>query len=128
MPNASPAGRLPVMQKQFTILVHTFYHSFHQEDRRNFFTRVLAQGWRPWLCRLQPTSPATAAETVIESYSRELRKLYHPASLEALFPEIHRWESCFRYYQDICQTMNSGSVRYRRIFSWPSCSKNLNGG
>jgi DNA-binding CsgD family transcriptional regulator len=82
-------------ENHFSIFVYPFEHGLDFKGRDDFLNNVRDAGWRPWVWRLRDG---------IELFELpiSLKTWFHPPTLEALYPDVHRILDCRNYYQDFC--------------------------
>lgn len=79
----------------FSIFVYPFEHGLPPKRRDHFLAEAWNAGWRPWICRL------SGGQELLTLPNR-LKAWFHPPTLEALYPEIHRLAHCREFYCHIC--------------------------
>ena len=116
--NNRQAGASPPMRSHFTIMVCPFQHGFDPKraGRNRFLSGAWEKGWRPWIMRLEAAARSpdhkkrlkNLAEgqgishpgaALLASYARNLKTMFHPPVLEAVYPDIFRLVHCRDHYR-----------------------------
>ena len=95
------------LNDHFSIFVYPFEHGLPPKRRDHFLAEAWKAGWRPWICRL------SGGQELLTLPNR-LKGWFHPPTLEALYPEIHRLAHCREFYRHICAHCSDNGPCHKR--------------
>ena len=80
-------------------------HAKNKPTKIDILKEAWNEGWRPWTCRLPPIpndEKNLYQENNLYKLTSMLGTWFHPPTIEAIYPEIHRLHHCKKYYRNLC--------------------------